>query len=100
MKEKYSQLATIFSAFVMAGCCLGPIILIPLGLTGIAGSLAIFATKYQVVLMIVTIVLLGFSFYLVYGKKCRRKSAEIGLWFTTIMVFGMLMYTLKAKGYL
>jgi len=100
MKEKISQLATIFSAFVMAGCCLGPIILIPLGLTGIAGSLAIFATKYQVFLIIVTVVLLCFSFYLVYGRKCRKKSAKIGLWFTTAWVFGMLFYTLKAKGYL
>lgn len=45
MKEKVSQLLTLFSGFVMAGCCLGPLILIPLGLTGFAGGLAIYSTN-------------------------------------------------------
>ncbi|KJE29093.1 putative membrane protein [Geobacillus kaustophilus] len=100
MKEKISQLATLFSAFVMAGCCLGPLIFIPLGLTGLAGGLAIYALKYQTMLMIVTIVLLAYSFYLVYGRECKKKSSVASLWMTTVAVLGMFLYTLIEKGYL
>lgn len=100
MKEKFPSLATVFSAFIMAGCCLGPLILVPLGLTGIAGTLAIFSTKYQPILMIITIALLGLSFYYVYGRKCMKKSAIITLWVSTAMVVGMFTYTLIAKGYI
>ncbi|TFB12987.1 hypothetical protein E3U55_16830 [Filobacillus milosensis] len=69
MKEITSQLATLFSGFVMAGCCLGPLVLIPLGLTSFAGELAIYATKYQTMLISLTLVLLAYSFYLVYGRN-------------------------------
>ncbi|AST07278.1 hypothetical protein AF2641_10550 [Anoxybacillus flavithermus] len=100
MKEKISQLATVFSAFVMAGCCLGPLIFIPLGLTGLAGGLAIYALKYQTMLMIVTIVLLVYSFYLVYGRGCKKESSIVSLWMTTVVVLGMFLYTFIAKGYL
>lgn len=100
MKEKVSQVATLFSGFLMAGCCLGPVILIPLGLTGFAGGLAIYATKYQTMLITVTLVLLAYSFYLTYGRKCKRKSSIIGLWITTFLVFGMFVYTVISKGYL
>ncbi|MGF9714954.1 mercuric transport protein MerT [Paenibacillus sp. JMULE4] len=99
MKEKMSSLATVFSAFVMSGCCLGPLILIPLGLTGFAGTLAIFATKFQSVLMIITVVLLAISFYYVYGRQCKKKSTIITLWISTVLVLGMFTYTLLAKGY-
>lgn len=100
MKEKTSQLATIFSGFVMAGCCLGPLVLIPLGLTGLAGGLAIYATKYQMMLITVTLILLAYSFYLVYGRECKKKSSIVGLWITVVLVLGMLVYTLISKGYL
>ncbi|MCY9669546.1 mercuric transport protein MerT [Paenibacillus alginolyticus] len=99
MREKMSSLATVFSAFVMSGCCLGPLILIPVGLTGFAGTLAIFATKYQTVLMIITVALLGISFYYVYGRQCKKKSSIITLWVSTIVVLVMFTYTLLAKGY-
>ncbi|WP_188453304.1 mercuric transport protein MerT [Virgibacillus oceani] len=94
MIEKVSQLATIFSGFVATACCVGPLILVPLGLTGLAGGLAFYATKYQTLLIIVTFVLLAYSFYLVYRRKCRKKSSIIGLWITTVLVFGMFIYTL------
>lgn len=100
MKEKVSQGATLFSGFLMAGCCLGPLILIPLGLTGIAGGLAIYATKYQFYLIAATLVLLAYSFYLVYRRGHKPKSTVIGLWLTTVLVAGMLVYTLMSKGYL
>jgi mercuric ion transport protein len=100
MKEKISSLATVFSAFIMAGCCLGPLILIPLGLTGVAGTLAIFSTKYQFVLMAITIILLAISFYYVYGRKCKKRSTIITLWISTALVIGMFIYTLLAKVYI
>jgi mercuric ion transport protein len=100
MKDKLSSLATVFTAFVMSGCCLGPLILIPLGLTGFAGTLAIFATKYQSILMLITFILLGLSFYFVYGRQCRKKSTVYTLWVSTVLVTGMFTYTLLAKDYI
>jgi len=99
LKEKMTSLATVLSGFVMAGCCLGPLILLPLGLTGLAGTLAIFSTKYQLGFMIITLSLLGVSFYLVYGRQCKKKSTVITLWISTVLVLGMFSYTLLAKGY-
>nr|CAA71036.1 transport protein [Lysinibacillus macroides] len=92
MKEKVSQVATVFSAIVMAGCCLGPIIFIPLGLTGFAGAIAFYSLKYRLLFSIVTIVLLAYSFYMVYGRKGKRKSSVIGLWITTFLVFTMFLF--------
>jgi mercuric ion transport protein len=100
MKEKLSSIVSVFSAFIMAGCCLGPLILIPLGLTSVAGTLAIFSTKYQIYLMILTFIFLAVSFYYVYGRGCKKKSSIIMLWISTILVVGMFGYTIIAKGYL
>ena len=94
MKEKLTSLLTVFSAFIMSGCCLGPLILIPLGLTNIAGALAIFSRKYEIVLMVITFLLLAISFYFVYGSKCKKKSSIIILWISTALTVGMFIYIL------
>ncbi|WP_419721624.1 hypothetical protein [Peribacillus frigoritolerans] len=62
----------------MAACCLGPLIFIPLGLTGFAGALAFYSLKYRLMFSIATIILLAYSFYMVYGRKRKRKSSVIG----------------------
>ncbi|MGE6716464.1 mercuric transport protein MerT [Peribacillus frigoritolerans] len=92
MKEKVSQLATVFSAFEMAACCLGPLIFIPLGLTGFAGAIAFYSLKYRLLFTIVTIILLAYSFYMVYGRRGKRNSSVIGLWITTFFVFSMFLF--------
>ncbi|MFY0783191.1 hypothetical protein [Peribacillus simplex] len=78
MKEKVSQLATVFSDFFMAACCLGSLIFIPLGLTGFAGALSFYSLKYRLLFTIVNIILLAYSLYMVYGrngpKSGRRDS--------------------------
>lgn len=91
MREKMSQLASVFSAFVMAACCLGPLIFIPLGLTGFAGALAFYSLKYRLLFTMVTIILLANSFYMVYGQNGKRKSSVIGLWITTFFVFSVFL---------
>jgi mercuric ion transport protein len=88
LREKLTSWGAILSAFLMSSCCLGPIILIPLGLSGLAGTLAIFSIQYQLFLMIMTLV----SFYLVYGRKRKNKSTVITLWMTTILVLGAFLY--------
>ncbi|MBF8119115.1 mercuric transport protein MerT [Bacillus cereus] len=98
MKEKVSQVATVFSAFVMAACCLGPLIFIPLGLTGFAGALAFYSFKYRLLFSIATIIFLAYSFYMVYGRKGKRKSSIIGLWITTFFVFGMFLFLFLVEG--
>jgi len=92
MKEKVSQLATVFSAFIMAACCLGPLIFIPLGLTGFAGALAFYSLKYRLLFSIVTTLLLAYSFYMVYGRNGKNKSSVIGLWVTTFLVFSIFLF--------
>ncbi|MGN7454826.1 mercuric transport protein MerT [Paenibacillus pasadenensis] len=92
LREKLTSWGAILSAFLMSSCCLGPIILIPLGLSGLAGTLAIFSIQYQLFLMIMTLVFLGVSFYLVYGRKRKNKSTVITLWMTTILVLGAFLY--------
>ncbi|HFK1730122.1 mercuric transport protein MerT [Bacillus cereus] len=81
----------------MAGCCLGPLILIPLGLTGFAGAIAFYSLKYRLLFSIVTIVLLAYSFYMVYGRKGKRKSSVIGLWITTFLVFTMFLFLFSVE---
>lgn len=99
MKEKWSSLVSVVTAFITAGCCLGPLILIPLGLSGLAGTLAIFATKYQGILAAITLGFLAFSFYLVYGRGCRKRSTVITLWVSTFFVISMLTYTAIVKNW-
>ncbi|WP_127507792.1 mercuric transport protein MerT [Paenibacillus humicus] len=92
MREKLTSWGAVLSAFLMSGCCLGPFILIPLGLSGLAGTLAIISIKYQLFLMIITLLFLGVSFYLVYGRKRKSKSTIITLWTTTILVLGAFLF--------
>ncbi|MDK8193186.1 hypothetical protein QP794_24160 [Paenibacillus sp. UMB7766-LJ446] len=40
LREKLTSWGAVLSAFMMSSCCLGPLILIPLGLSGLAGTLA------------------------------------------------------------
>ncbi|PRX75360.1 hypothetical protein B0G93_1143 [Bacillus sp. V-88] len=87
-----------FSAFGMAACCLGPLVFVPIGLTGFARALAFYSLKYQLLFSIVTIILLAYSFYTVYGRKGKRKSSVIGLWITTIFVFGMFIFLFLVEG--
>ncbi len=92
LREKLTSWGAVLSAFLMSGCCLGPIILIPLGLSGLAGTLAIISIKYQLFFMIMTLLFLGVSFYLVYGRKRKSKSTVITLWTTTILVLGAFLF--------
>lgn len=97
MKEKFGSIASMFTAFLTAGCCLGPLLLIPIGLTGLAGTLSIFATKHQGLLTMITLAILALSFYSVYGCGCRKRSSIILLWISTLFVIGMLAYTAIVK---
>jgi mercuric ion transport protein len=42
--------------------------------------------------------LLAYSFYMVYGRKGKRKSTVIGLWITTVFVFGMFLFLFMVEG--
>lgn len=81
------------------GCMLpGSINFVPLGLTGFAGALAFYSLKYRLMFSIATIILLAYSFYMVYGRKGKRKSSVIGLWITTFFVFGMFLFLFLVEG--
>ena len=85
------------SALLAAACCLGPLVLVLLGLGG--GGMALALKPYRPYFLVLTILLLGASFYLVYrkpvgecgpGESCAmprsRRAGKILLWIVTVLV--------------
>ena len=60
------------SSLLGAACCLGPLVLVLLGLGG--GGIALAMKPYRPYFLVLTFLLLGASFYLVY----RRPVGECG----------------------
>lgn len=89
-------IGALISAIVASICCVGPVVLAILGIGG-AGLFSKFGV-FRPFFVILTIAILGLSFYLVYRKKevvcedgsCKIKSAnkwnKIALWSATILV--------------
>lgn len=102
MSKKYFSVAAVVSAIFASICCLGPIILAAIGLSGIAmfSSLA----KYRLIFVVLTFGIIIYAFYSVYAKKkhicedgtCLMKSGSPGekviLWIITVIVIGLLLF--------
>ena len=99
MKEKLAGIGALVSASVASICCLGPILLVGLGLGG--AGLAAGLAKYRPFFLALTAVLLGAAFYVTYKKRetaCADGTCELrsgskamksALWFITALVIGM-----------
>jgi len=99
MKEKIASIVAIFSASLASICCIGPLILVGLGLGSV--GLAAGLVKYRPYFLGTTAVLLGISFYLTYRKRqvtCADGSCEIrsgsktmkgALWVITAAAVGL-----------
>ena len=85
------------SSLLAAACCLGPLVLVLLGLGG--GGMALALKPYRPYFLVLTFLLLGTSFFLVYrnpveecgpGESCTmprsRRTGKILLWIVTILV--------------
>lgn len=99
MKEKWVGIGAVVSAALASLCCLGPLVLVGLGLGGL--GLAAGLVKYRFLFLGGTAVLLAFAFYYTYRKRevhcadgsCRLESAGRGakslLWIATILALGI-----------
>ena len=96
-------IGAIASAVAASVCCLGPLVLLALGVSGAwIGNLTAFE-PYRPIFMVATFVFLGFAFYKVYRKPqeacatesyCANPKAErinkTVLWIVTILAVGLL----------
>ncbi len=87
----------VISAAAASACCLGPLVLTILGIGGAASALAL--APYRPYLLVITAVLLGAAFYIIYrrptracapGEACEIPGASrIGralLWLATVLI--------------
>lgn len=102
MKEKIASIAALASASLASICCIGPIVLVGLGLGG--AGLAAGLTQYRPLFLGVTAVFLGAAFYLTYRKRevaCADGSCELrsggkgkkaALWVVTAFAMGFATF--------
>lgn len=98
MKERVVAIASMFSAFLASLCWIGLAILIPLGLSGLAGTLAVTFAPYRIWFIVITVVMLSFAHLLVWKQKNSSKKTKKLLWVSIIVSGVMLIYTLFSQG--
>lgn len=100
MKEKFFAGGGILAAVLASFCCIGPLILAAIGMSG-AGFIAPLA-KYRPIFIGFTFALIGVAYYFTYGRKnkacCpgekpkRRWAQEISLWAITAVAVGLAAF--------
>lgn len=78
MKEKIVAIGALITAGFASVCCLGPIVLVGLGLGG--AGLAAGIAKYRPIFLGVTAILIGIAFYLAYCKRevvCKNGTCQL-----------------------
>lgn len=76
--EKWTIFGSVGAAVAAAVCCLGPVVLVSLGVTGAwIGNLSA-VEPYRPIFMVVAAGLLGFGFYRVYGKSEQHEACDEG----------------------
>ncbi|MCB0261522.1 MAG: mercuric transporter MerT family protein [Calditrichia bacterium] len=104
---KWGIFGVIVGAIGASICCIGPLVLLALGIGGSwAGNLAAFET-YRPIFMGITFVFLGFAYYQVYKKpkteeccdtdgQCatpqRKKFMKTTLWIVTVLSLGLVAF--------
>ncbi len=100
MKEKIFAGGSILTAILASSCCIGPLVLAAIGVSGASFFAPI--TKYRPIFIGITFALIGVSYYFTYGrgKTCcqgesnkRRWAQEVPLWAITAIAVGLVVYT-------
>jgi mercuric ion transport protein len=99
----WSALGAVLSALAASVCCVGPLVLLTLGIGGAWASRIAVLEPYRPVLIVVALGLLGLAFYRAYGKdsaSCAADSACVVpkardvtravLWSVAALVVGLL----------
>ncbi|RMH80069.1 MAG: mercury transporter MerT [Calditrichaeota bacterium] len=103
--EKLGIIGAVVAAIGASICCIGPLILLALGIGGAwVGNLAAFE-KYRPIFIVFTLGFLGFAYYRVYRKpkeECEPGSAcatpnanrrnKILLWIVTVVALGLMAF--------
>lgn len=99
MREKIASIGALITAGIASICCVGPIVLVGLGLGG--AGLAVGISKYRPIFLALTLILLGVAFYLTYRKKevlcedgtCKlqsgSKTMKTALWIIVVFAVGI-----------
>ena len=105
-KPQWGLIAAISAAIAASVCCLGPLILVALGISGAwISNLAAF-DPYRPIFMTLTLLFLGFAFYKVYkkpkaeeckdGSYCANPKADkinkVVFWSITVLIGGMFIF--------
>lgn len=110
-KNKWGLIGVILAAIGASVCCIGPLVLLALGVGGAwVGNLAAF-DAYRPFFSLITIGFLGFAFYRVYrtpkeacepGSACATPQGnrfnKVSLWIVTIVALGLLSFPYLAPG--
>jgi mercuric ion transport protein len=103
----------VLGAIAAASCCILPLALFSLGITGAwIGNLAAL-TPYQPIIIPITVGFLGYGYYLVYWKRkkayaegsaCARplpnRTVKTALWVATVLVAAAIAFPYVAPGLL
>src|SRR3989338_6837666 len=99
MRGKIFAGGSILTAILASSCCIGPLILASIGMSGLGfiGPIA----RYRPIFIGITFALIGVSYYFTYGRKktcCpgestkRRWGQEAPLWIITAITIGLVAY--------
>ena len=91
--------ASVVAATVASVCCIGPVVLVLLGVGSFGASLASLE-RYRPIFLGVTTLLLGFAFYTAYRpvsdcETCSptsRRRAKIAVWFSAVVVAVLIAF--------
>ena len=94
-----TAIASIFAAAVASACCIGPVVLVLLGVGGFGASLASWEPS-RPAFVGVTTVLLGAAFYTAYRpvNDCNtcvsgsKRKARIAVWIAAVCVAALVTF--------
>lgn len=103
---KWSALGAVLSALAASICCIGPLVLLALGVGGVWASSLRAIEPFRPVFIVLTIGFLGFAFYRAYrkpsGAECAAdgscaipraaRAGRIALWIVTPIILALLAF--------
>ena len=105
-KTRVGLLSAVIGAVAASICCVGPLVLLALGVGGAWVSSLTVLEPYRPFLILITLSFLGYAFYRVYrkseaeecedGSYCANPKSDrinkISLWIVTVLVLGLIAF--------
>ena len=105
-RAAWSVTGAVLTAVAASACCVGPLILVALGVGGAWASRLSALEPYRPLFIALTVGLLGFGFYRAYrpagGEACgeggsctvphSRRASRVALWVATPLALGLLLF--------